>query len=96
MNITVTHKENGSLEYHECPEIPFEVGQKAKIHGRWKLTVNGETQSVYVTEIEIEDIDIEYVVDEKEFYIYYHVAHYHNTWRITTEKLTKGDISPYF
>lgn len=98
VTITVTHENplEDTISVNNCPNIPLSVGDTAIIDEYWKLSVDGELKEVCVTDIKIEEIDIEYVVSERNYYINYTVGHYRGPKLITKEKLPYEDIESYF
>lgn len=89
----ITHTDAG-LEYVYPPAFEHEVGERAVIGDTWELWLDGELTSVPILYVEIDSRSREYVIDEDEWYVRYHVDHYDGSGaHVATISLTPEDVA---
>ena len=91
INITVTTKTENGLNYND-PNIQYSPEDTINVNETWGIWVNGELCNQFIEYIKIKSVNVEYVVNEKEWYVSYNVGHYAYNTEITEVSLTNEDL----
>lgn len=91
VNITATTKTESGLEYND-PNVQYSPGNTFDVDEVWSVWIDNELVDRYIDYIKVESVNIEYVVNESEWYISYEVGYYAYKNQITTISLDNEDI----
>ena len=92
VNITATTKTESGLEYND-PNVQYSPGNTFDIDEVWDIWIKGELEATYIEYLEIKSVNVEYVVNEKEWYVSYIVAYKNGHIEITDVSLDNEDIN---
>jgi hypothetical protein len=91
VNITATTKTESSLEYND-PNVKYSPGNTFFVNEVWDIWIDGELEATYIEHLEIKSVNVEYVVNENEWYVSYNVAYKNGDRELTDISLDNEDI----